>query len=223
MAISDVAYKILWGRAAGRCSNPGCREDLTVILDRPGAYHIGEMAHIIAKSPSGPRGQDAGGPDAYENLILLCPTCHKRIDKAPPGEFTEGRLRGWKKGHEDGVRNQGKNERFDSLAQLKAAVSRLLIENRTIWLTLGPKSEVATSDPGSNLYVIWNLRVGDTIVPNNQRIINLIEANVELLPLQEFEVFLAFKNHATAFEEHWADRLDAYPTFPRVFEEVFRP
>jgi hypothetical protein len=197
--------------------------DLTVILGKPGAYHVGEMAHIIAKQPSGPRGQESGGPDTYENLVLLCPTCHRRVDKAPHGEYPEELLHRWKRNHEEEVRNLGRNEKFDSLAALKKAVSRILSENHVLWRTLGPESEAARDDPGSNLYAVWNLRKGDTIIPNNQRIINIVEANAELLPEREFHVLLMFKNHAIAFQEHWADRLDSYPRFPQSFEESFGP
>jgi hypothetical protein len=49
MPISDNDVKLLWGRAAGICSNPTCRADLTVLLDKSNNYNIGEMAHVIAK------------------------------------------------------------------------------------------------------------------------------------------------------------------------------
>jgi hypothetical protein len=222
MAITDADYKLLWGRAAGICSNPGCREDLTVILDSSASYNIGEMAHIIAKSPGGPRGQQGGGTNEYRNLILLCPTCHSRIDKAPT-EFPADQLMKWKADHELEIRRKGIGEKFDSLQMLKHAVSRLLAENRVIWSTIGPKSHIASSDAGSNLHVLWDLRKLDTILPNNRRIINLIEANGELLSQAEREGFLLFKNHALAFERHQFDRLDAYPTFPESFQESFRP
>jgi 5-methylcytosine-specific restriction endonuclease McrA len=101
MATSDSDVKILWGRAAGICSNPDCRQDLTVILEQKGSYNIGEMAHVIARKPGGPRGKAGGGADDYANLILLCPTCHTRIDKAPEGEYPEPMLHEWKQEHEN--------------------------------------------------------------------------------------------------------------------------
>jgi hypothetical protein len=136
MTISEADYKILWERAAGRCSNPGCGEDLTAILARPGAYHIGEMAHMIAKKPSGPR----GGSDTYENLMLLCPTCHRRVDKAPAGEYPEGLLQQWKRNHEEQICNLGRNKKFESLAALKKAVTNILNENHILWRSVGPES-----------------------------------------------------------------------------------
>ncbi len=44
---SEKDIKLLWGRAAGRCSY--CQCDLTHIMDGLGNYHVGEMAHVIGK------------------------------------------------------------------------------------------------------------------------------------------------------------------------------
>src|SRR5690349_6102695 len=85
MAISERDLKVLWGRAAGRCSICKIRvtEDKQAVSD---AFPFGEHAHIIAENLNGPRG-DVNLPDAvrnsYLNLILLCPNCHTKIDKAP--------------------------------------------------------------------------------------------------------------------------------------------
>ncbi len=221
MAISEANIKLLWGRAAGICSNPDCQRDLTVILESQGNYNIGEMAHVIAKNPGGPRGVPEGGSDSYENLLLLCPTCHRMIDKAPDGVFTEDMLKDWKSQHESKIRQLDKEVSFDSTEALKSAVRRLLLENRILWRDLGPHSNVANTDTGSNLYSVWNLRKLDTIIPNNRKIINYIESNLSLLTDKEYELFLLFKNHANAFEANQYNRLDSYPLFPVEFGEVF--
>ena len=85
MAISERDVKLLWGRAGGCCSKPGCAIDLTKEVEGGDDYVIGEMAHMIARSPDGPRGRAGGGDDTYANLILLCPTHHREVDKAPEG------------------------------------------------------------------------------------------------------------------------------------------
>jgi hypothetical protein len=51
MKFRDI--KLLWGRAANRCSFPECRMMLTTEGDNS---LIGENAHIVARSPDGPRG-----------------------------------------------------------------------------------------------------------------------------------------------------------------------
>lgn len=50
------------------------------------AYPFGEQAHIVAEEEGGPRGKSpltAAQRNSYPNLILLCPTHHTKIDKAP--------------------------------------------------------------------------------------------------------------------------------------------
>ena len=75
MSISAKDVKKLWGLAAGRCSRPGCAEVcIKFLADDPTV--IGEMAHVIAKSPAGPRGVVAGGED---NLA---------VKAAPSGRWT---------------------------------------------------------------------------------------------------------------------------------------
>lgn len=220
MAISETTAKVLWGRAAGMCSNPNCVEDLTILLEGNRSFNVGEMAHIVASSPEGPRGQVGDGIDKYENLILLCPTCHSMVDKSPEGVYPIELLFKWKSEHERRIRSLGNDQIFDSAAALKFFVARLLDENRAVWQCVGPGSTVAKADPGSNLYEVWVFRKLDTIVPNNTKIVNAVDANLGLLNSAEAAAFFEFKIHAAAFERHQYWRLDRYPTFPRHFEEL---
>lgn len=69
--------KLLFSRSAGCCNMCG-----QSVLERD--VVIGEMAHVIAHSPDGPRGlQGQSGDNSYENLILLCLKDHKIVDKQP--------------------------------------------------------------------------------------------------------------------------------------------
>lgn len=79
MAIRPTDAYRLWGRAGGRCSI--CRIPLT-LLEFEGT--LGEIAHIVAKSTSGPRGNsslNAQERDSYSNLVLLCPNHHTEVDR----------------------------------------------------------------------------------------------------------------------------------------------
>ena len=125
MSISDPDIKLLWGRAAGMCSNPHCQKDLTILLENgEAAYIIGEMAHVVARQPMGPRGRQAGGSDSYQNLLLLCPSCHRIIDKAPVNQFPENMLFKWKEEHENRIRELGKAVVFTSKNDLWVAIDR---------------------------------------------------------------------------------------------------
>ena len=77
--MQEKEIKILWGRSGNRCAI--CKLELTPDGDKE---TLGEMAHIVARSKDGPRG-DSQLPlkerDKYKNLILLCPTHHAEIDK----------------------------------------------------------------------------------------------------------------------------------------------
>lgn len=218
--ISDSDAKILWGRAAGMCSNPDCNEDLTETLANGGSFNIGEMAHIIARQPDGPRGMSIGGSNEYGNLILLCPTCHRKIDKSPEGTYTVERLREWKTRHERKIRDLGKNQIVSDLQELKQRVYILLVENKTLFDMFGPKSESA-NDPESNVWRTWKLRKLDRIIPNNRKIINLVESNSSLLTADLIRLYALFKAHAEAFEENQYEIRDRYPLFPTEFAEAF--
>ena len=106
MPLPEMEMKVLWSRAAGLCSFPECKELLVRFSkDETGFYHIGEMAHLEARSLKGPRGKGMLSPRArnrYENHMLLCPTCHTEIDKSPDAYPVE-LLNEFKKAHESWV------------------------------------------------------------------------------------------------------------------------
>jgi hypothetical protein len=77
--------KLLWGRAAGKCSAPTCRVDLIAdATDHDPAVPIGEIAHMEGAADRGPRANvrlSQRQRDSYDNLILLCAHCHARFDR----------------------------------------------------------------------------------------------------------------------------------------------
>jgi hypothetical protein len=131
-------------------------------------------------------------------------------------------LRRWKADHEKAIREAGSSVKFDDVAKLNSAVTRLLQESHHIWKSFGPKSDIASSDPGSNASETWGLRKLDAIIPNNSRIVNMVQNNLDLLSDKQYEAFLSFKSHAAAFEQNQYGRLDSYPTFPAAFENEFK-
>ena len=105
MQLSDRDRKLLWGRAANRCSR--CRCELVVdptVGDRESI--VGDEAHILPDSPKGPRGEttDRANINSYENAILLCKVDHKMVDDQPNTYTTEVLLR-MKADHEAWVRS----------------------------------------------------------------------------------------------------------------------
>jgi len=104
--VSEETALLVWIRAAGVCAFPGCGEvlhrDPTLMKPRK----LGELAHNVAAQPAGPRGDKRRSPllaDDPENLVLLCPTHHKRVDKKKGAGYPEHILRQWKQDHERNV------------------------------------------------------------------------------------------------------------------------
>jgi hypothetical protein len=63
---------------------------------------VGEICHILASSPDGPRYDEHQNPKerhGYDNLILLCPIHHEIVDDDPEA-YTKERLRKMKIDHE---------------------------------------------------------------------------------------------------------------------------
>lgn len=96
---SQKTVKTLFALSGGVCAFPGCGTRL--IHSASGAL-LGEMCHIRAVSPHGPR-YDPTQPDSErneeQNLLLLCPTHHNLIDQATT-EYTVEWLLSTKQTHE---------------------------------------------------------------------------------------------------------------------------
>lgn len=86
--VSPATQAILWGRAAGRCEFAGCNQPLwrSPVTQEP--VSIAQKAHIYSFSSDGPRGNagiEANELNGVDNLFLVCPACHLKIDNAPDG------------------------------------------------------------------------------------------------------------------------------------------
>lgn len=92
--MSDAVIKTLYAYSSNVCAfidihgGRGCEEALT---DPAWPGVKGRICHIRARQPGGPR-YDAGMTpeqrDAFENLILLCPTHHVQIDNCEPDTYS---------------------------------------------------------------------------------------------------------------------------------------
>ncbi|WP_162991465.1 HNH endonuclease signature motif containing protein [Halostella salina] len=101
MSISTRTAKKLWNAAGNECAHPECDHEL---IDFDSDSIVGEMCHIKARNPDGPRYDPEMSDDernAYSNLILLCPTHHRIVDESP-NQYPTELLREWKQEHEQG-------------------------------------------------------------------------------------------------------------------------
>ena len=99
-AITAADRALLWSRSGGMCCFPNCNQQcVQEASDEDPSAIIGQIAHIEAKSDSGPRANPFLAyqqRDAYSNLILLCPTHHRIVD-ALESTYTVDTIQGWKK------------------------------------------------------------------------------------------------------------------------------
>jgi len=103
-----------------------------------------------------------------------------------------------------------------------STIQEYLIENKQLLTQYGPNSLVALNNPISNSVDTWKQLKQSTIIPNNTKIIMLLESNLALLGKKEKEIFYKFKIHAQAFALNQEERNDkeAVPQFPAEFETL---
>lgn len=102
-AIPQKVRAKLWLRAGGRCQYDGCndplwRDELT-LAEMNKSY----IAHIVADSPDGPRGDPVLSPllaKEFSNLMLMCDAHHRLIDHEQLAEHPVERLQRMKENHE---------------------------------------------------------------------------------------------------------------------------
>ena len=110
--IKQNTIKRLYGLSGNVCANPDCREPLVTENNQ-----TGEIAHICAASPNGPRYDPNMSDDerrSIDNLILLCEKCNKRIDSNAK-DYPVSRLREWKSNHEGFVSSDIYNTYFQNI------------------------------------------------------------------------------------------------------------
>ena len=95
-SIPDAVYEEVTSLAAWRCQFSGCGKDLKTHGTGKVRMRSSYFAHIVAASPTGPRGcmvQSRLLADKPSNFLLLCDECHRLIDKVAPAIYTTPVLR----------------------------------------------------------------------------------------------------------------------------------
>ena len=220
MGISNKVIRLLWSFSGGYCQNPNCRRELFYFFDNGEVTSIEELAHIIPQSPDGPRGDEdpmREGIDEYDNIILLCPTCHSLIDKNPK-QYPADLLKAWKAEHSNRIKRQFVAPVFGTRQDLRQEVAKLMRRNRQIFMSYGPFSDFS-QNPLSEAADLWRQYVRNEIIPNNRRLTELLVVNDHLLTDTEREIFDQFMIHKDAFEYNHLSG-DKNPTAPRFPEEM---
>ena len=100
---SDNTIRMLCGKSAGMCEFEGCNKRLFYDNVTLAQFNNAFVAHIVASSPNGPRGDKVLSSqlsDKLENLMLMCADHHKLID-TNVDEYPVERLKAMKAAHEE--------------------------------------------------------------------------------------------------------------------------
>lgn len=104
LSASDPVVLELWTRAGGRCEFHGCNDYLLEDELTTNNAKLADIAHIVARSVSGPRGDDPmplTERNNIGNLILACTKHHRMIDnKKLVSQFPKDLLMQYKQDHE---------------------------------------------------------------------------------------------------------------------------
>jgi hypothetical protein len=221
--VKDKVVLRLVGAAGGWCEKPDCSTgSLWHELPDGDAVRLAEVAHIVAASNEGPRGdEDVDTEDlvGFDNLILLCPNCHTIVDRAPE-DFPIERMRQWKSEHEARLRSLLGVKAFDTRSEALVELRRLLAPGRVVHATYGPGSPASRQPESAGT---WRREVAEVILPNNTKVSALFEVNAGLLRAEEFAVVGEFETHRRGLEARHlgVDVGVAAPQFPTAVENVF--
>jgi hypothetical protein len=159
--------------------------------------------------------------DGIQNLIMLCLECHKIVDQLER-LFSVETLRQWKRDHVGKITSLFAIPNLKDERTLLTQISELLDINASVFTHYGPFSTNVLNGEAGDGIRIWRKRCLDTIIPNNQRILLLIENNKRNFPYP-WEVYsqaLIFRMHAEAFQDNCLtdNKVNDYKTFPREFD-----
>ena len=223
MSISEKTKRMLITRSGGYCANPNCHQDLFPFFETGEITNIEELAHIIGQSEKGPRGKHKlklAERDEYKNIIVLCPNCHRKIDKNPK-LYPDKTLIDWKSNHESAISNCFNVPILPNRNSLRILIDALLRENKLIHETYSIESDFAKND-FSDASELWRILSIQKIIPNNRKILNLLTANKHLLNENELSLLEKFKIHKEGFEYNKlsGDKNSSVILFPKEFNNI---
>lgn len=209
---------------AGWCYKPDCSTgSLWYVVDDATTVKLAEVAHMIAAGEEGPRADPEASEEQlthFDNLLLLCPTCHTIVDRASE-VFTLAVIRKWKTAHEAKLREFLGIKRYEQKSDLVRAIATLLLENKGYWEHYGPESEQGAR-MATNASSGWRRNVVEIIIPNNIKIKRILSENLHLLSTDEQVIISAFNIHAQGLmDRHLFGVVSGAPRFPPKMNDIF--
>lgn len=113
-------------------------------------------------------------------------------------------------------------QKFNSRVDARKEIEKILNENEAIFNLYGPFSDFA-KNPYSDAHIIWDQKSIETIIPNNRKIVKLLESCYHLLTDDEKLVFETFKVHKDGFEFNKlsGDKNSSVILFPKELKNIF--
>jgi hypothetical protein len=185
---------------------------------------VAERAHIIAHSPAGPRGRRAVGDPAVDdpaNLVLLCPTCHTKVDKVP-AEYPAEMLLAFKAKRAAAVARVGGVITYDDRGEARSAVEEILRQNRETFNQYGPNTHDG-SLPTLEAASKWRELVLAEIVPGNELLYSIVQVNEHLSSDADRLAAEHLRAHTRdlAAKHQGAPPLAPSQRFPKAAEDIF--
>ena len=227
-SIATNIVRKLWAQCGGFCQNPSCNKYLFARVEDD-VVSIANVAHIIGHGERGPRSEhelaDYIDKDGIANLMMICLECHKIVDELED-KFSVEQMQAWKTAHELKINSLFDFPQIYNERDLLEQVNDLLIENKVIFEEYGPFSNRALEGFSGDALTIWRRRCLDTILPNNQRIIGLIEANKKNFPYpwKVYRQMMGYRLHADSFRDNCLleKKVNDYKLFPREFDDFIK-
>ncbi|MFT3800802.1 MAG: HNH endonuclease [Burkholderiaceae bacterium] len=224
--ISTETKLRLFSDAAGRCQRPECLRPLFP-AEMGGNKHIAEMAHVIPLGDAGPRHSErpvgAFQTDSFENLILLCPTCHTIVDKDPNG-YSRGTLLGWKNNHLAALAHEQGIRAYEERGRVRQAVVAAMAENKAVWNEFAPSDGLRFDyNPESEAAKTWEQRMRGVILPNHFRIQAIAKANLHHMTAVEQQIFAQYQEHVRGLaERHICGAAGTAIRYPAEMDGIFK-
>lgn len=224
--IPSQTKRKLFEKARGHCQYPECLETLFP-PDLGGLIHLAEMAHIIPSGKKGPRHEKRPYKDFdtenIDNLILLHPTCHARIDKRPD-LYPPDVLRNWKAEHSSNLDKHVGIRTYETRTEVADVLSARMNENFAIWERYAPSDgcEYAYS-PEAEAPRLWRQRMRSIIIPNHYHILAVLNLNNHLATSDERKVIGEYKEHVRGLtDRHVSGSKDPVIRYPKGVNEIFQ-
>lgn len=200
-SISENVKRRLWAESMGRCMNPECKINLF-----SQDTDIMEKAHIKAYSET----ED----NSFENLIILCPSCHKKYDKA--NYISEDTVREWKATRQDEL-NEFFGIKLGSFEELK----------NIVWPILSENYEIFTNYYEEDKKSLWE-KLEYKLIANNQKLKLLLKNNIGLFQdhsnpnFSNAQVIQKFITHIDEFQVTRGDKeKNRKILFPKKINSIF--